>query len=328
MHKVINMRADRLLSIVMLLQSRGKMTASELADELEVSRRTVLRDLNALSASGVPLYAEGGHGGGVALDEGYRTTLTGLKENEVRALFVSADTRLLRDLGLGDAADAMRRKLAAALPAAHQSAVDHLRQRVHIDPRWWWHDESEQPFWAELQNAVHGDRRIRATYENYRGEVAERELEPHSLVAKSGYWYLVARHAGALRTYRVSRLHLVTVQSERFERDPGFDLPAYWNAHMAEFAAEFSEYEFTLRVHPSRERFLRWLRPGRNRIVSAAADGWLTVELQAESHEMAQMLVFGLGRGCEVLAPAELREAVLRACEQVAAHLAGGAPSC
>lgn len=318
------MRADRLLSIVMLLQARGKMTASELADKLEVSRRTVLRDLDALSSSGVPLYAEGGHGGGVSLDEGYRTTLTGLKENEVRALFVSGDTRLLRDLGLGDAADAMRRKLAAALPTEHLAAVDHLRQRVHIDPRWWWHDDTEQPFWAELQAAVHDDRRIRATYENYRGEVAERELEPYSLVAKSGYWYLVARHARELRTYRVSRLTAVAMLDERFARDPGFDLPTYWSTHLAEFAAEFSEYVFTLRVHPSLERFLRWMRPGRNRVLGIEPDGWLTVELQAESQELAQMLVFGLGRNCEVLAPAGLREGVLLACQHVAEHLSVG----
>lgn len=225
------MRADRLLSIVMLLQARGKMTSSELAEKLEVSRRTVLRDLDALSTAGVPLYAEGGHGGGITLDDGYRTSLTGLKESEVRALFVAGDQGLLRDIGLGDAADAMQRKLSAALPEAHREAVDRLRQRIYIDPRWWWHDDSEQPFWRELQDAVQQDRRICITYENYQGELAERELAPYSLVAKSGYWYLVALHADALKTYRVSRIHALTVLTETFVRDPAFDLSEYWRTH-------------------------------------------------------------------------------------------------
>jgi predicted DNA-binding transcriptional regulator YafY len=326
MQSIHIMRADRLLSIVMLLQARGKMTARDLADELEVSRRTVLRDLDALSTSGVPLYAEGGHGGGITLDEGYRTSLTGLREREVRALFVAGDRSLLRDIGLGDAADAMQRKLSAALPKVHREAVDRLRQRIYIDPRWWWHDDTEQPFWRELQEAVQQDRRIRITYENYQGELAERELAPYSLVAKSGYWYLVARHADALKTYRVSRIHALTVLSEAFVRDPAFDLTEYWHTDMAEFVADFSEYVFTLRVHPARERFLRWLRPGRNRLLETHADGWLTFEVQAESAELAAMLVFGLGRQCEVLSPASLREATLAACREVATHLSAQTP--
>jgi predicted DNA-binding transcriptional regulator YafY len=307
---------------MMLLQARGKMTAGKLAEELEVSRRTVLRDLDALSTSGVPLYAEGGHGGGITLDEGYRTSLTGLKESEARALFVAGDRGLLRDIGLGDAADAMQRKLSAALPDAHREAVDRLRQRIYIDPRWWWHDDTEQPFWRELQDAVHQDRRIRISYENYQGELADRELEPYSLVAKSGYWYLVARHAGALKTYRVSRIHALTLLNDTFVRDVAFDLADYWRTHLAEFAAEFTEYVFVLRVHPSRERFLRWLRPGRNRLLQTHADGWLTFEVQAESAELAAMLVFGLGRHCDVLSPASLREATLAACRDAADHLA------
>ncbi|MCB0117028.1 MAG: HTH domain-containing protein, partial [Caldilineaceae bacterium] len=133
------MRADRLLAIVMLLQRRGKMTAAELADELEVSRRTILRDVEALSISGVPLYAEGGHGGGIALDEDYQTTLTGLSKAEVRALFVTGNRALLAEVGLGDAAIQMQRKLSAALPAQHQPVADHIQQRIYIDPLWWWH---------------------------------------------------------------------------------------------------------------------------------------------------------------------------------------------
>jgi predicted DNA-binding transcriptional regulator YafY len=179
------MRADRLLSIVMLLQSHGKMTTQSLADRLEVSRRTVLRDIDALSMAGIPIYTDSGHGGGVALDEKYRTTLTGLKESEIRALFIASNNKLLDEIGLGEAAKSTQRKLAAALPAQHQSLVDHIHQRIYIDPLWWWHDAQPIAFWSELQEAVYQDLCIEVAYENYRGEVSKRILEPYSLVAKS-----------------------------------------------------------------------------------------------------------------------------------------------
>ena len=132
------MRADRLLALMMLLQTRGKMTTQSLADELAVSRRTILRDVNALSYAGVPIYTEGGHGGGVALDEHYRTTLTGLHTAEVQALFIANNRAVLDDVGLNDAAEQLLLKLLAALPAAHHLTVDHIRQRLMIDPTWWW----------------------------------------------------------------------------------------------------------------------------------------------------------------------------------------------
>src|SRR5262245_47693068 len=144
---ITTMRADRLLSIMMLLQNRGKTTAQTLAREMGVSRRTILRDIDALSFAGIPIYAEGGHGGGIALDENYRLSLTGLKEAEVRALFVSNDSRLLSDIGLGQAAESTLPKLFAMLPELHKQAVERIRQRVHIDPLWWWHEEQPRPFW-------------------------------------------------------------------------------------------------------------------------------------------------------------------------------------
>src|SRR5215831_10443662 len=228
------MRADRLLAIMLMLQRRGKMTTQALADELNVSRRTVLRDVEALSSAGVPLYAEGGHGGGVALDENYRVTLTGLKEAEVRALFISSSTRLLRDLGLSEAAESTQPKLFAALPALHRQAVEHFQQRIYIDPVWWWHDDEPLPFWTELQRAVYEDRLIRVIYEHYDGEKVERILEPYSLVAKASLWYLVARRDGEFRTYRIGRFHAVSVVDSHFERQADFDLAAYWHGHICD----------------------------------------------------------------------------------------------
>ena len=156
------MRADRLLSIILLLQTRGKMTAKALAEELEVSRRTILRDINALSFSGVPVYSEGGHGGGFSLVEEYRTTLTGLNTMEVQSLFVSSNNEALRDVGLGDAGERLLLKLLAALPKTHHSTADHIRQRLMIDPTWWWHEITISPFWEEIQRAVYEDRMIKA----------------------------------------------------------------------------------------------------------------------------------------------------------------------
>ncbi|MCI0714182.1 MAG: HTH domain-containing protein, partial [Chloroflexi bacterium] len=170
------MRADRLLAMMLLLQTRGKMTAKDLAAELEVSRRTILRDIEALSLAGVPIYAEGGHGGGIALDEAYRTNLTGLHEAEALTLFISSNATRLQDIGLDKAAEASVLKLLASLPVQHQSSVEHMRQRFLIDPDWWWQDAQPLPFWDELQRAVYEDRYIEALYENHRNEISKRLL--------------------------------------------------------------------------------------------------------------------------------------------------------
>lgn len=306
------MRADRLIGIILLLQKRGKQTAQRLADELGVSRRTILRDLDALSLAGIPVYAEGGHGGGIALDEHYRTSFTGLKEAEVRALFLSSNTDLLADIGLGEAAESALLKLSVALPESHQSAVEQFRQRIHIDPAWWWHDSQPLPFLAELQQAVFDDHLIRAVYERYDGAVVERVLEPYGLVAKSGWWYLIARREGAFRIYRVSRFHHITLLDTAFQRQADFDLLTHWQDHLQEFVETLAEYKFTLRIHESRWNFAKWLTPGRYQMNEAPDDeGWLTAQFAMESKDLAQMLVFGLGAQAVVIEPDELRDAVL-----------------
>jgi predicted DNA-binding transcriptional regulator YafY len=306
------MRADRLLALVMLLQTRGKMTTQALAEEMGVSRRTILRDIDALSVSGIPVYADGGHGGGVALDENYRVTLTGLKESEIRSLFISNNNQLLQDVGLGEAAESSLLKLSAALPTAHQPSVDFIRQRIHIDPLWWWHDSQPLPFWDDLQKAVYEDSCIRVVYENYDGTISERILEPYSLVAKSSLWYLIAKRDGKFRTYRVSRIHHVSLLNEPFLRDSDFDLASHWQAHLQEFTEALAEYSFKLRMHERRLIFVKWLIPGRVRVIEPAdKTGWLTIQVQTESVELAKMLVFGLGKDAIVLEPVELCEAVI-----------------
>ncbi|MBI1279711.1 MAG: WYL domain-containing protein [Anaerolineaceae bacterium] len=312
------MRADRLLGVVMLLQTRGKMTTQRLAKELGVSRRTILRDIDALSGAGIPVYSDGGHGGGVALDENYRVTLTGLKEAEIRSLFVANNNQLLKDVGLGAAAESSLLKLAAALPTAHQPSVDYIRQRIYIDPLWWWHDSEPLPFWDELQKAVYEDICIQTKYENYDGSINERILQPYSLVAKSSSWYLIAKREGELRTYRVSRFQDVKLLDDHFQRGTDFDLPGYWQEHLQEFTEALAEYEFKLRIHESRLSFVRWLTPGRVQVIEPVdATGWLTVHLHMASIELAKMLVFGLGKDALVLEPPELSQAVIEAAKAI-----------
>jgi predicted DNA-binding transcriptional regulator YafY len=305
------MRADRLLTLILLLQTRGKMTAKELAEELGVSRRTILRDINALSISGIPVYSARGHGGGIALIEEYRTSLTGLNKSEVQTLFLASNNHALHDLGLGDASENLLMKLLAALPKIHHSTADHIRQRLMIDPTWWWHDSATSPFWEELQRAVYEDRLIEATYENYDGDITERLLAPYSLICKSSLWYLLAERDQELRTYRVSRFHSVHVLDRSFARRPDFDLPAYWQEHVKNFEETFGTYRCTLRIHPQRETFVKWLMPGRWQLVNDVDEkGWITLSLVMDTDLLAKMLIFGLAGFVEVIHPPELKDSV------------------
>jgi predicted DNA-binding transcriptional regulator YafY len=316
------MRADRLLTLILLLQTRGKMTAKELAEELGVSRRTILRDIDALSFSGIPVYSEGGHGGGIGLIEEYRTTLTGLNKLEVQTLFLSSNHHALHDLGLSDAAEHLLMKLLAALPKMHHSTADHIRQRLMIDPTWWWHDTATSPFWEEMQRAVYEDRMIETIYENYDGNITERVLAPYSLICKSSLWYLLAERDQELRTYRVTRFHSVRVLDQSFTRRSEFDLPAYWQGHVKNFEETFGEYRCTLRIHPQRETFVKWLMPGRWHIVKDVDEqGWITISLTLDSDLLAKMLVFGLAGFVEVVEPAELRESALAQARDLIQHL-------
>jgi predicted DNA-binding transcriptional regulator YafY len=306
------MRADRLLNIMLILQARGKTTSHNLAQELGVSRRTILRDIDSLSVAGVPVYAEGGHGGGFALDEAYRTTLTGLQADEIRTLFVTSNAQLLAEVGLGQASTTGLRKLLAGLPAAQQPSVAFIRQRLLIDPAWWWRDADLPSFWDQLQQAVYEDRCIRATYKTQAGKVTERTLEPFSLVAKSSIWYLVARRDGELRSYRVSRFTHLELLSEHFNRPADFDLPTYWQTQLQEFTDSISDYRFTLCIHPDRLNFVKWLAPGRCEVVgSPDSQGWFTARVRLDTLDLAKMLVFGLGSQAQVLDPPELLNAVI-----------------
>jgi predicted DNA-binding transcriptional regulator YafY len=201
--------------------------------------------------------------------------------------------------------------------------VDHIRQRLLIDSSWWWRDAETPPFWEDLQQAVYEDRVIQVVYERYQGDVVERVLEPYSLVNKSSYWYLVARRDEEFRTYRVARFHVVHLDGRHFARRPDFDLPRYWQEHLQEFVDSFTQYRCTLRVHPDRVAFVKWLTPGRWEKLEVGGDAeWTMLRLAMDSPLLAKMLVFGLGAFVEVIAPSELAEEVLADAREMVQRLA------
>lgn len=306
------MRADRLLSLLMVLQIKGRVTAQELAERLEVSERTIYRDIEALSIAGVPVYAERGPGGGCVLAEGYRTNLTGLKEAEVRTLFMPGVAGPLTDLGVSKELETALLKLLAALPSAHQRNIERTRQRLYMDAVGWYSANEPVPFLQTLQSAVWQDRRVRLTYRKGNGEVFERVVDPLGLVAKAGIWYMVAVSHDELRVFRVSRIRDVVLLDEQCQRPEGFNLEQYWATSSRDFLSSLSKYPVKVRVSPLFLPILPQVlgETIHTRIEEAEppdAGGWLTLPLMFETLEHARSYILGFGTMVEVLEPLELR---------------------
>ena len=317
------MRADRLLSLLLLLQARGRMTAPKLARELEVSERTIYRDIDALSAAGVPVYGEPGPGGGYALLDSYRTNLTGLTEREVRALFMLSIPQPLADLGVGRELGAALRKLAAALPSARREDEQHVRQRFFLDSTGWDQVQEAAPHLATVHQAVWGDRRLHLAYRiNPLAVHVAQTVDPYGLVAKAGDWHLVYGVNGTLRVQRVAALLDARLAEESFERPAGFDLAAFWREWYAARDVSRARYAVTVRVAPSfvPELPVYFGDPVREQIAQAGppdAEGRLTLRLTFESLEAARERILGFGRGVEVLKPWALRRGIQDYAEQI-----------
>ncbi|PAM97436.1 transcriptional regulator [Streptomyces sp. Alain-F2R5] len=329
------MRAARLIKMVLLLQSRPTMTAAELARELEVSERTVTRDAQALSEAGVPVYAERGGGrGGYRLIGGYRTRLTGLARGEAEALFLSGVPGALREMGLEDAASAARLKVSAALLPSLRDASRTAAQRFHLDAPNWFREPETPELLPAVADAVWDDRRVAARYRRGAEEVV-RELEPYGLVLKAGVWYLCARVAraagdGPFRVYRIDRFTAVEAGEERFARDDGFDLPAFWAERAEQFARSILRAQVVVRLSARGVRGLPHAvdaLSAREALAGAEApdaDGWVTVTLPVESEEVAHTQLRGLGPEVEVLAPPALRQRFARDARRLAGLYADG----
>ena len=316
------MRADRLLSMLILLQARGNMTAQALAEKLEVSRRTILRDIDALSIAGIPITAEGGHGGGIFLDKNYRVSLTGLNAAEIQALLVSGPSGPIKDMGLTKASEDVMLKLVAALSLHQRKEVERFQQHVHFDPVWWQQEEKITPFLSLLQNAVFQNHRLQVVYEGRGGERTERIIEPYGLVAKGDTWYLVATREGDFRTYRVSRFHEIELLDQLFQRCDPFDLPSYWKDYCQKFEKNLPQFSFTLKVDPKHLHFLTWYARGQVHIekdLEQEKDEWLTVHLTLSSLEAACIFVVRAGQHTRVVEPPELSSAVIKAAQEILA---------
>lgn len=313
------MRADRLLSILLLLQTHRRMTAGALAERLEVSPRTIHRDMEALSMAGVPVYAERGAGGGWVLPDSFRTDVTGLTESEIQALFVGMPGRVLDDLGMGQASDAALVKLLAAMPTVARRDAEQVRQRIHVDGAGWHQTQETVPALAPIQEAVWLEQKIRIEYQRGDGSLVEREVDPLGLVAKGRLWYLVASVQGEPRTYRVSRVQAVEILSEAAERPPDFDLAAFWAQSSSELVANLPRYPIVVRVAPQAARRL-WIPGAYARVEHVSEpedDGWQRADLVLQTEAEACSYVLGFGPLMEVVAPAELRERVRRTAREI-----------
>jgi predicted DNA-binding transcriptional regulator YafY len=313
------MRADRLFSIVLLLQSHRRLTSRDLAGRLEVSARTIHRDMEALSGAGIPVVAERGAGGGWSLLGEYRTNLTGLNEAEIQSLFVIKPSRLLADLNLEKAAEGAFLKLLAALPSVFRRGAEYARQRIYVDVTGWNRAEETVPHLHALQEAIWQERRVRLTYARGECETVERVADPLGLVAKGSVWYLVGAVEGEVRSYRVSRVQGVEVLDETCRRPPDFDLAAFWEQSAAAYRAHLPGYRARVRVR--REIVARMPYAGRFARIEKAGQpdegGWVEVSLRFDAEEMACEYALGFGTQLEVLEPAALRERVLAAASSV-----------
>ena len=324
------MRAGRLLKLLMLLQSRGRQSAPALARELEVSVRTVYRDVDHLSAAGVPVWAETGRLGGICLREGWRTQLTGLTAPEARAVFMAGLPGPAAELGLGEAMGAAQLKLLAALPEPARNDAQGIARRFHLDPVDWFRSAEPPPYLRPVANAVWHGRCVTMRYESWQG-VTERTVEPLGLVLKAGQWYLAARRAGGggrteARAYRVAAIESLQVLDETFAPPPRFNLAAWWRASTARFEAGVYTAQAHLRVTEAGFARLCRFSPA---VAAAAqhsaalcdAEAWIEVTVPIESVAHAAREMLALGAEAQVLSPTALCRALRdTALQMVALH--------
>jgi len=320
------MRADRLLSILMILQARGLVTAEELAEELEVSVRTIYRDVVALSTAGVPVYSERGPGGGIALVDRYRTDLTGLSKDEARALFMLSIPAPLDDLGVGGELKAAMLKLSAALPSTRRDDEESSRKRIHLDWVPWFHEQLPQPHLQTIQLGVWNDEMLHLKYLTEAGEwlgTLEDTVAPYGMVAKAGVWYLVCERDGHMAVIRVSWVQEADFLEVEFYRPEDFDLAAFWKNWRLDYEARRPNYPVKVRVAPILMEnmpfpFVESIQGEIDQSQPPDSDGWRIMTISFESFEKARTRLLTLGGAIEVLEPLALRASIFDYAQQIA----------
>ncbi len=326
------MRSDRLLSTLLMLQARGRVTATELAGELEVSVRTVYRDVEALSAAGVPVWTEQGRGGGIVLMPGYRTDMTGLTAEEARALVALTGQAVPYDLGLGSALATAVHKLVAAVPAAHREAAQEARQKVLVDHTGWYRDEQSAPCLPTVQEAVWADHRLQMRYRHSDDYEADYLVDPIGLVVKAGVWYLLAGLGGHPRLWRVDRVLEATELDEVVARTGEVSLAELWKRMRAEVERPRASVRVTLRVHddlvPMLLRVTASQRNSGDRPTPSEPDseGWVVLELSFRAAKAAAASLLGFGGRVEVLSPPDVRRELILTAREALERYAEEAP--
>ncbi|WP_221568754.1 YafY family protein [Alkalihalobacillus sp. TS-13] len=313
------MRADRLMNIMILLQNRGKMTSKELANELEVSDRTILRDMDALSTSGVPIVSERGKEGGWRLLDNFRSKLSGLTIEDMKSLFLFPSEELLNDLGLNTQSLDTRQKLLASIPVNYRAEAQAMWERIYIDTSTWRQSKEKVNDLKIIQHAVWENKKLKIHYEQADGRQKERLIEPLGLVAKGDKWYLVALRDGELRNYRVSRVHSAKVQNETFKRPIDFNLATYWGQSKVEFIQKLPKYEVQVEIDPAiikrinfTSKFVQVLKtesPNENK--------WIPATLSFNDKQEAIEYILGFANKIKVVSPKDLPDKVVSSAKSV-----------
>jgi len=313
------MRADRLLSMMMLLQAHGVMTATKLSKELEVTERTIYRDVIALSSAGLPVYTTKGPGGGIGLVEEYRNSLTALKPDEVRALFLLEIPPVLEQLGVGDTVRKALMKLSSTLPANKGNDDPIGRSKILLDPSDWHQMEEAVPWLKVCQEALQKNRMMELVYQSEFNTNLEMQVAPMGLVAKTQHWYLVVLRGDRYRTLRVSRIRSARILNLSIKQPINFRLEDYWKKWCQDHLKDHPGYPVRVRVTPTLAKILKQQRPATLMSPPMVDDSpWIDLALEYESFEEARRMILGYGGAIEVLEPMALRRSVQDFARQIA----------
>ena len=306
------MRADRLISILLLLQNKGKLTTKALAKELEVTGRTIHRDMEALSAAGIPVVADRGKSGGWRLLEQYRTNLTGLKANELKSLLISPSFQMLTDLGLAKDWHEARQKILASIPSSLKSYSHDIWNRIHVDTTAWRQSSEKIESFKILQEAIWDEKALQIDYERADGEYLERVVNPLGLVAKGSTWYLIASSNKKVRNYRASRIKSVKLTKETFSRPNDFNLAQYWSDSTQEFIKSLPKYEVDVEISSSIVQRIKFT--GRFvqivQIDAPSENGWISANLCFDTEQEALEYILGFGNQIRIIQPNELKQTI------------------
>lgn len=316
------MRADRLISMVMLLQAHEKMTAEELSQELEVSQRTIYRDITALNSAGIPIYTDRGPGGGIALLENYRTTLTGISEDEARALFMLSIPEALVELGVDQKLKTALYKLAVALPYKQREVMAETRQRIYLDTTPWMPEQEPAIHLGIIHQAVWHDQTLRILFKGRFDTQIEIELAPLGLVSKLNSWYVIGISDHHLRVIRVNDILNVKLLEERFEREENFNLIEAWTGWCKDHQNNRSVYWVKVKLAPELYKRLGMYLAEMVKyevIDPESGDdrGWIAVNILFENFFQARECILSLGSAAEVLEPEPLKLSVIDFAQQI-----------